>query len=411
MPAARPTRHVVLVGAYGIRNAGDDAPLLVLADGLRAAYPDVDFRFTVIARHPDRLMARAAKARYVRNPEYASRAAARGKWFRGFNHGDDTRDLARIEALVRRADVVVAGAGNVLIDIALDLFRGPIPLLATYAFLCDLHRTPLMLYGVSAGPLATRRGRDGSAWIARRAHDLTVRDAASRDLLAELAPESAVTLLPDPVLGLRPCTDGALARALVSEGIPGQGERPRLALALRDLGFLGFDRGVLVDALRVLGERFELLFVPQCTDRDDDDRAEASAVARALGPRVVCHRVTRRHPPDVVMRFYEGADATLAIRLHGAVFSAMRGVPVSALVYLPKVAAFLESVGARDMCVPLEKASPAAIVEAVERATPERGRALALRCRELADVVPGYTRIVGARLGLGEPAAGADRAA
>ncbi len=72
-------KHVVLVGAYGIQNAGDDAPLLVMTDGLRRLHPEVDFSFTVFSRHPDPLLERVGGARLLPNVEYQSRAAAEGK--------------------------------------------------------------------------------------------------------------------------------------------------------------------------------------------------------------------------------------------------------------------------------------------------------------------------------------------
>jgi len=153
-----------------------------------------------------------------------------------------------------------------------------------------------------------------------------------------------VALLPDPVLGLEPADDARFARALEREGIPRAGRRPRLALALRDLSFMGFGRELVLETLRRLAPECELLFVPQCTDHDCDDRLEAEALAREL-PGAVVHQVRARHAPDVLMRFYETAAATLAVRLHGAVFSAMAGTPVVGLAYLPKVRGFLERAG------------------------------------------------------------------
>ncbi len=400
----KPERRVVFVGAYGIQNAGDDAPLLVLTEGLRRAHPEVDYRFTVLARHADPLLERLAGARVLPNLEYPSREDARGKWFRGFHPGDDRADLERIEEEIRAADLVVAGAGNALLDLSLDLFRGPIPLLATYAFLCDLHRVPLMLYGISAGPLATQRGRDLSAWIARRSRAVTCRDAASARLLSELAPETSPIVLPDPVLGLAPATDAELARLFEAEEIPLEGERARLALALRDLSFQGIDRGSIVEALRALESRYEFLFVPQCTGRDCDDREEAEAVAAEL-PRATCHRIRRRHAPQVLRRVYETARATLAIRLHGAAMSAMGGTPVVTLAYLPKVSAFLERVGLSEFGLDPARANGRSIAAELERAADlDRGK-LALRCKNLARGVGGYVQAASELLRLPQRAA------
>jgi len=399
---AGPRRRLLFAGAYGIRNAGDDAPLRVLSDDLRRAHPGVEFELAFLARHADEELERWASARRVANPEHESRAAARGRGFRGLNPGDDRADLERLEDEIRAADLIVAGAGNALVDLTIDLFRGPVPLLALYAFLADLHGKPLFLYGISAGPLSTRRGRELSAWIARRAAAVTVRDPASRALLAELVPGLDVALLPDPVLGLAPAGEAEFARALATEAIPRRGARPRLALALRDLAFLGFERGLVLETLRRLAPRWEFLFVPQSTYGECDDRLEAEAVARALGSEHV-HLVRGRHAPDVLMRFYETATATLAVRLHGAVFSAMAGTPVVGLAYLPKVRGFLERVGAGAACFELGRATPEALAAAIERAALQDRAALARRCAELARDVPEYAQRAAALLAL-EPA-------
>lgn len=405
-------RRVVFVGAYGIQNAGDDAPLLALTEGLRRRFPAVEFDFTVIARRADPPLEAASGARFLPNLEHESREAARGRSFRGFNPGDDRADLERIEAAIREADLLVAGAGNVLIDLTIDWMRGPIPLLALHAFLADLHRTPVLLYGIAAGPLRTQRGRDLSAWIARRAAAVTVRDPSSARLLAELAPEVETEVLPDPVLGLRPASDGDFERALELEGIPLRAGRPRLALALRELDSLGLAgadagrtgatrgaRALVVETLQRLARRWELLFVPQCTDRDCDDRGEAAAVLRALGA-VPAYAVRARHAPGVLMRFYETADATLAIRLHGAVFSALRGAPAVGLAYLPKVRSFFDQVGLDDSCFDLDAATPERLAAAIERSLEVDRADLRRRCEALASGVSLYVERAGQLLEL-----------
>ena len=72
------------------------------------------------------------------------------------------------------------------------------------------------------------------------------------------------------------------------------------------------------------------------------------------------------------MRLYETCDRVLAIRLHGAVFGVMAGVPTAALCYLPKVRSFM---GGQN-CIDVD-ASPEEIVGAVEGAqkidVPENG--------------------------------------
>jgi len=392
-------KRIVLLGAYGIESAGDDAPLCVLVDGLRRAHPAVDFEFTVVARHPDPLIESLTGARFLQNLEHQSREEARGRWFQGLNPGDDTGHLEAVSAAIARADLVVAGAGNFLVDLTIEVLRGPVPLFATYAFLADLHRTPFLLFGISAGPLTTRYGRSLSSWIARRSSAVTCRDESSARVLRELAPEVEPELLPDPVLGLEPASDEEVALLFAEEGIDAETEQPRLALALRDLSFLSFDQSVLVDAVRELSREYELLFVPQCTYAEGDDRVVARELARRLG-RATTHFVERRHAPSVLMRVYETADATLAMRLHGAVFSAMAGVAPVSIAYLPKVSAFLAGIGLDELALPVDSLTADDLIAGVARSRAVDRAELARRCREAGRGVEGYVRRAADLLGL-----------
>ncbi|MFC1705295.1 polysaccharide pyruvyl transferase family protein [Planctomycetota bacterium] len=398
---AEERRRVVFFGAYGIESAGDDAPLAVLTSGFRRHFPNVDFEFVAIARHPDPLMSQRCGVRFVQNLEYESRGASVGRWFRGMNPGDAREPLERISREIEAAHVIVGGAGNMLIDVAMDLFRGPIPLCAVYAFLADLHRTPLFLYGLSAGPFSTARGRLVSGWIARRAAVVTCRDRASARLLGVLSQRRDVHLLPDPVLGLAPATDRELDDLLRAERIPRVGARPRLAVGLRETAFQGNTwHEPLVAALRELATRYELLFVPQCTYRDSDDRLVARKMIGAIGGNGTTYIIDKRYPPDVLMRVYEMACASLTIRLHAAVFSSVVGTPVVALNYLPKVAGFMSHVGSERFTYNLTGLRPDELVSAVEEAARTDGSALRHRCAALGEETLEYVRLCGAVIGL-----------
>ena len=346
-------KRILLVGAYGIRNAGDDAPLEFLVQGLRERQPEVEFRFDVLARHTDPLLEDRLGLRFYRNLEYTSCAAARGRKFRGFNTGDGSHALRLAQELIRRADLVVAGAGNVLTDLSIDVLRGPVPLLSTYAFLADLQRVPMMLFGIGAGPLESQHGRELAAWILRRAAWVTCREEPSRRLLHDLAPEVEVERLPDPVLGIPRASDDELCALWQQEGLSPVGERPRLAVSVRDLRNGGAHRARLAAALRELSADYELLFVPQCCGVDCDDREEARLLAKELPPGSA-RQLNSRHPPAVLRRVYEEVEATLAMRLHATVFSTMAGTPTTAIAYLPKVRSFMEEVGLDSQLLSLE---------------------------------------------------------
>lgn len=357
-----PTTRLLFAGGYGIENAGDDLPLVVMSDLLRAKRPATALELRVLSRHPSPRDEERYGVTTVQNPEHASRHEAAGRWFKGLNPGDDPRDLDRIRCEIRRCDALVLGAGNWMIDRTIGPLRGPIPLLAIYVFLAEMYHRPVFLYGVSVGPLETEWGRDLCRWVVERAGVVTVRDRASRDLLASLLTEPReIHHLPEATLAARPPGPERVAALLRREGIEPRPGSSWLALGLRDLAvsLRGRELERAWDELAAfcdgLGPEHELIFIPQCTYFEDDDRMTARRFAARLDPRVRCHFVEGRHHPRDLIGLYQRCDAALAIRLHAAVFAVLGRTPVVALDYLPKVRGFLESVGLGEQAIPVEQ--------------------------------------------------------
>lgn len=375
--------RIAIAGGYGHSSAGDDAPLIVLTDALREGFPEEEFDFAVISRHDDPRLMQRCGTRHVPNLEYDTREASRGKWFRGLNYGDDRQALEAVEKEIAEADVLCIGAGSMLTDIAFGTFRGPIPLTGVYAMLAKLHRTPYILFGMSVGPFRTRRGPLVAGWLARDAAAVTCRDYDSTGTLQGLAGVAKIYTWPDPVLALKPASDAMAAVMLKDEMIPPKGARPRLALALRELGFKGLPRPnpLVVETLRELAAEWEFLFIPQCTYSDCDDRLEAALTAKRLPEDTVCPLVSGEWPPEVLMRAYDSCDAALTMRLHGAVFASMAGVPTFALNYLPKVAAFMHGIGAEGRCFELDKTTPKELATAIRDYAEVSGAAQRSACQ------------------------------
>lgn len=356
------TRRILFAGAYGIRNSGDDLPLITLCEGLRSRNPEVDFEFVALSRHPDPWEVAQYGVRMVKNIEYDSPEAARGRWFLGCNPEDDTSALEDLKREIREADLLVLGAGNALIDITIGFLRGPIPLMALYGFLAKLYRTPVMIYGMSIGPLHTEWGRDLSRGLLEASDIITVRDRASAQLCREdLKIEHPIHVLPDATLLSVPNPRSRAEELLIQEGIELPDKRI-VALGLRDLaracGTDYADR--LEQAIDGLIEKFSrevfYLFVPQSLYYWDDDRLIAERLARKYPPTVAATITGRYHPLDLAA-FYRLADVTLAVRLHAAVFSALAETPVVAINYLPKVRGFMTTVGFEHRCIELDSIS------------------------------------------------------
>jgi polysaccharide pyruvyl transferase WcaK-like protein len=349
---------VLFAGAYGIENAGDDLPLIVMCDQLRKLLPDTDIEFRALSRHPNSWEEKTYGVKMIKNIEYESRDQARGKWFRGLNPGDDSGPVQQISDEIKKSDLIIFGAGNFLIDITIDTLSGPIPLFSLYIFLAKLYHKPVMLYGLSAGPLRTEWGRDLTKWIVENADITTVRDVYSKKLLEKMCGAAkTIHLLPDPTIGAQPQDSDNIENIISKEGLKIGRDKKTIAIGLRNV----YDILSAKKAERVLGElagclnrikaQTTFIFIPQSTYKEDDDRLTARQFTKLLDADTDWQIIENRYDPRELIGLYGLCDLTLAIRLHAAVFSSIAGTPTIAINYLPKVEGFMKSIGLNDFCI------------------------------------------------------------
>src|SRR4030042_4013473 len=133
-------RKVSFAGAYGIHSQGDDAALIVMVEGLRQRIGPFDG--VVITRHAQENPYAQYSLRSVQNIEYDNKPESIGKWFRGFNYSDDRSHLELLQEEISSSDLLVLGAGNWLVDVTIDLLRGPIPYLMILTLMAKMSGIP-----------------------------------------------------------------------------------------------------------------------------------------------------------------------------------------------------------------------------------------------------------------------------
>jgi len=282
------SHKVVFAGAYGIRSQGDDAALLVMVEGLRRRFPDL--QGTVVCRHADQELYASQGLRSLPNFEYESKDLSLGKWFRGFNFDDDRSDLCHLQKEIAQSDLLVLGAGNAMVDYAIDLLRGPIPYFVILTLMAKMTGTSVMWYGISVGPLHTEYGRNLTRLAAQLADVITLRDERSIGELRNLNWPSELTCLPDPVIGLQAVGESVTPHPVKQLALQHGG--PLIAVSVRalpgnsELSFDDYLTGLAAVCDRLAEEReASLLFIPQCTYTHgnllEDDREVAAKVVVA----------------------------------------------------------------------------------------------------------------------------------
>ncbi len=406
------TRTVLFDGAFSIDSAGDDAPLAFMVEALRRRLDAP--RFVTLVRHTNWPLAERFGIETHANLEHDSASAARERWFRGLNFGDDRGELARIAGLVAEADLLVLGAGNFITEVGIDVLRGHLPRFTAMTLAAQMAGTPVMLFGLSANRLRHPWTRRAAQWLLRSAAHVTFREPLGiANLEASGVDVPAHDLLPDPAIGAPRAHAGTGERILLAEGIPARNEAGRLALAPRDLSWMGAEVAEAYERRQIeVIDRWcaksprDVLIVPQCTydvdgPRTDDRHLGRRLRARARHPGRI-HVIAGRYDYDETEALYKAADVALATRLHGAVFAARMGTPVIGLAYEDKVPGFFDQIQAPELCLSLETHAEELVarLEEAERRKRPIGQQLHRSVESLREGVERYADIAAA---LAEP--------
>ncbi|MCI6719957.1 MAG: polysaccharide pyruvyl transferase CsaB [Clostridiales bacterium] len=311
---------IVICGAYGKGNAGDDAILRAIVQEMRVFDPDRPI--TVMSRRP-----METKLLYRTDSVYT------------FHIGSVLRRF-------RRAALYINGGGSLMQDVTSTRS------LKYYLFTLDAAKKlgcKVMMYGCGIGPIRRPGNRRHTARTINRAVDLiTLRDDLSRGELTRMGiVEPEIRLAADPTIILKPAHDAQIDQAMESLGIPLDGRY--LGFGLRNWSGLTSVIDEIVKAAQYAYDRHGLIpvFVPIEFPSDLEP-------ARAVAGKLSCphYVITERLPIEVTIGLLSRMKTVIGIRLHSLMFSAGRGVPVIGMSYDIKVDGFLKYIGSRT-CIPL----------------------------------------------------------
>ena len=326
----RPKRDrdgVVICGAYGRGNAGDDAILEAILQEMRSIDPDMPI--TVLTKDP--------KATRL---TYRVRTAGR-------------MDVGTWKKAMRHAGLYINGGGSLMQDVT---STRSIWYYCYTLYAAKKRGCKVMMYGCGIGPI----NRPGNRRMAARTIDasvdrITLRDDNSRALLAEMGvtrPDIRVSA--DPTIILMPAPREIVNIALEQSGIDPNGKY--IGFGLRNWKGLDTALPEIAAAANYAYEKHGLtpVFVPIEFPSD-------LMPAERVGALLHCpwHAVRTRQPIEVTIGILSRMKTVVGIRLHSLMFSAGQGVPVVGMSYDIKVDGFLKYIGSRT-CLQLSsvKAEP-----------------------------------------------------
>lgn len=316
----RDRRGILLCGAYGMGNVGDETVLHTILARLNQLAPEEPV--TVLSR----------------DPEHTRRT-----------YGVEAIHLFHLHRfilLARRTRLYISGGGTLLQDVTSS--RSLYLYLLTI-WLAKALGNQVLLYGNGIGPIGRAANRRRTARVLRRSVDLfTLRDPRSLEELEGMGiPKSKTLLTADPALGLEPEGAAAVDQVMMQAGLE-PGER-YLGFALRPWdGFL--EKAPLFAALADYAwERYGLkaVFLPIVSSQDlPAARLTAQHLRRA--PFYLVERLDQS--PYQAVDLFSRMEAVVSMRLHGLIFASGQGVPAVGVAYDPKVSAFMEYSSQQAYC-------------------------------------------------------------
>ena len=306
---------IVICGAYGRGNAGDDAILEAIVQEMRELDPLRTI--TVMSRRP-----RETRVVYRTNAVY-------------------TFNVFSVLRKFRRAALYINGGGSLMQDVTStrSLWYYCYTLRAAKKRGCKV-----MMYGCGIGPINRAANRRMAAKTIDASVDrITLRDDNSRALLSEMGvvhPDICVSA--DPTIILTPAPHEIVNLALEKCGIDPDGSY--IGFGLRNWKGLDDALPEIAAAADYAYEKHGLtpVFVPIEFPSD-------LMPAERVGALLHCpwHAVRIRQPIETTIGILARMKTVVGIRLHSLMFSAGQGVPVVGMSYDIKVDGFLKYIGSR----------------------------------------------------------------
>jgi polysaccharide pyruvyl transferase WcaK-like protein len=348
--------RIVIVGAAGFTNLGDDAILAVMLAELREAVPGATF---IVAGGPDRVSG---------------------------SHGwIQVRDIRAVDAAVANADLVIVGGGGFIYDYdaiiaPYDFFRGDITFMFPYyraALAARTRDVPVYFYGIGVDSLVTPAGRALTRDVLSRASAITVRDPLSAIELERAGVQAPlVEVTADPAVRVEPATaewhdrpPGRVVAFVTRPWLRWAGTWTPSAAQFYDtyVGWLAAAADHVVHAWDATP-----VFLPGQRYNDDDLETAASVVGRmAAGERA---RILSEIVDEEQYRAALGsAAAVVSSRLHPLILAGAAGVPVVGIAITEKIRGFLAPAGVHSQLVSPWGSSFPRLRAAIDRAFADPG--------------------------------------
>ncbi len=326
---------VIICGAYGHGNAGDDAILKSIIQSVRKM--DEFMPVTVLAKNTESI-----KKRYRVDSIY-------------------TLNVPKILLAMGKSRLYINGGGT--------LIQNATSHRSLWYYLFTLRAAKLLgnkvdMYGCGIGPVTGEKNIKLVTKVLNRSVDtITLREQDSVDELKSYGiAEPRILLSSDPALALERASLQDAELYLKKHGLTPGGKY--LCFMLRT--WYGFDKKAeaLAKCADHVYETYGLTPVFLSLNIYHDTNAANQVAAYMESP---YHILDDGAEPEMLISLLSYMDAVVSMRLHGLILSSLSGVPLVGVSYDPKIGSFLKYLGTGS-CIDLADVTPENLISAVDQA-------------------------------------------
>ena len=326
---------IVICGAYGRGNAGDDAILEAIVQEMRQLDPERTI--CVMSRRP-----KETRLIYRSNAIY-------------------TFNVFSVLRKFRHAALYINGGGSLMQDVT---STRSIWYYCYTLYAAKKRGCKVMMYGCGIGPIHSPANRRRASRVLQKSVDaITLRDTHSAEELEDMGvTKPQVILSADPTVILPAAPAQVVDGILESQGIDPHGRY--IGFALRPWPGFEAKAAVFGAAADYAYETYGLTPVFLPIERRLDVGAAQLAAQHMKAPHYILPQTGRS---DHTIGLFARMQAVVSMRLHALVFSAGQGVPLVGVVYDQKISSFLSYIG-QDLYTGLDEVTEEALRSHIDAA-------------------------------------------
>lgn len=309
---------VLISGYYGFNNIGDDSILRAVLSSLDEKLDDIDV--TVLSSNPEST-----------EKKFGVKAVTRKRF-------------ATIVNNVRKCDLLISGGGSLLQDAT---SKKSILYYLAIMWIAFFFRKKVFIYSQGIGPIYSKFNRWLTAKTLRKADGIVVRDAASKELLAEIGvPFEDVVVTADPVIRMNPVPLDSGKSILVKEGFERNGKGPVVGFAIRERKLSSEFISELCISMQSLISKYDaqIVLIPFF---HAEDLKVLEEIENRMGDNV--SSIKNKYLTDEMLSIIGNMDILVGVRLHSLIYAAIMDIPMIAISYDPKVNSFMHSLDMKAM--------------------------------------------------------------